>query len=945
MQKGAIIIRGVFVRAAVVAALAGVVVGIASAEPALASPADQSGAYQVDAAHDGSISDAGLAAPLTQAWSITLPSAASYPLIVNGTVFVIANGTLYALNQATGSTSWSRGVGSAVGLSYDRGRIFVVSSNGLLTAIDPATGSIDWSKQLPGQTSFSSAPTAANGIVYTGGAGSGGTVYAVRESDGQLLWTQAVENGDNSSPAVDAQGVYVTYACQQDYAFDPLAGTLLWHHSTGCEGGGGATPVVANGLVFSPGFATGNLILSAADGSELGPFNADKPPAVANDMAFMLSDSTLTAVKDSGQGVNAWTFSFGNLDTAPLVAGGLVFIGSSSGILPTSGSIYALDAATGATLWSTDNVGAAVSGSLGAANGTLIVPAGSQLVAYRTAGAITDPPGNTAAPTIDGVPAVGQLLAADVGIWSGLPTGYTYQWELCDGAGGICADINGATDFTYTPTPDDAGSTLRVKVVATNGNGSSAAVESAASEAVGGSASGPPVNKTLPTIDGTAQQDGFLTADPGTWSGNPTSFSYQWRRCTTTNPSSCSDITGETDGFYFPSSDDVGDRLVVRVIATNADGDSAPTDSAQTDPVLPPPPENLSSPTISGSAVVGMQLTADPGQWDGNPTSFTYQWFSCDINFDDCPNISGATEQTYVVQAAEVGRLIGVEVVASNQNGPSFPADSDVIGPVTGPPADLTPPAITGTAREGDTLTVSQGTWSGNPTGFAFQWYSCDDALDSCNAIPAATGSSYQVGFGDLGRRLVAGVVASNSSGPSVEKRSNATGLVVPAAPSLQFAPTIAGKAEVGRTLTAHPGSWTNSPTSYQYHWERCSASGANCTNISGAVGAAYPLASGDLGKRLVVEVVAVNAGGQSAPADSSDSPVVAAAPKCHVPKVVGLKLAAAKAKIHARQCSVGHITRKTSSPAKKGRVVSQSPKSGRTIADRGKVNLGVGKG
>jgi outer membrane protein assembly factor BamB len=176
MQKGAIIIRGVFVRAAVVAALAGVVVGIASAEPALASPADQSGAYQVDAAHDGSISDAGLAAPLTQAWSITLPSAASYPLIVNGTVFVIANGTLYALNQATGSTSWSRGVGSAVGLSYDRGRIFVVSSNGLLTAIDPATGSIDWSKQLPGQTSFSSAPTAANGIVYTGGAGSGGTV-------------------------------------------------------------------------------------------------------------------------------------------------------------------------------------------------------------------------------------------------------------------------------------------------------------------------------------------------------------------------------------------------------------------------------------------------------------------------------------------------------------------------------------------------------------------------------------------------------------------------------------------------------------------------------------------------------------------------------------------------------------------------------------------------
>ena len=349
-----------------------------------------------------------------------------------------------------------------------------------------------------------------NGIVYTGGAGSGGTVYAVRESDGHLLWTQSVENGDDSSPAVDAQGVYVTYACQQDYAFDPVAGNLLWHHSTGCEGGGGATPVVASGLVFSPGFAAGNLILSASDGSELGPYNAGPPPAVANDMAFMLSGSTLTAVKDSGQGVNAWTFSFGGLDTAPLVAGGLVFVGSSSGILPTSGSVYALDAATGTTLWST-------------------VTGRRRLRKFGRCERDPDRPGRQRAGRLsdgrrDHGPAcerfaaddrlhgrAGQLLAADVGVWSGLPTGYAYQWELCDGAGASCADINGATDATYTPAPGDLGSTLRVTVTATNDNGSSTPVESAASAAVSG---GPPVNKTVPTIDGTPQQDGFLSADP-----------------------------------------------------------------------------------------------------------------------------------------------------------------------------------------------------------------------------------------------------------------------------------------------------------------------------------------------------------------------------------------------------------------------------------------------
>jgi outer membrane protein assembly factor BamB len=933
------VIGRVLVRAALIVAVAGLVVGVAAGQ-ALASSADQARGYQLDSTHDGYIADAGLAAPLTQAWSITLPNPVSYPLIVNGMVFVTTNDTLYALNQATGGTMWSHGIGGGPGLAYDRGRIFVVTGSGLLTAFDPQSGSIDWSKQLPGQWSFSSAPSAANGIVYTGGAGSGGTVYAVRENDGQILWTQSVENGDNSSPAVNAQGVYVTYAAQQDYDFDPVSGSLLWHHTTCCEGGGGATPVVANGLVFSPGVGGfGNLILSTADGSELGGYNAGPSPAVTTDMAFMLSGSTLSAVKDSGQGVNAWQFTGdSHLDTPPLVAGGLVFVGSSQG------NLYALDAATGTTSWSTVNAAMDTTG-FAAANGTLVVPgAGDSLTAYRTDGSITDPPANNSLPTLDGPARAGQLVAADVGIWSGLPTGYTYQWELCDGAGANCADIDGATNAAYTPAPGDIASTLRVKVVATNDNGSSAPVESDASAAVSG---GMPVNQTLPTIDGTAQQDNLLFADPGTWSGNPTSYSYQWRRCDPVNTSSCSDIADATDDFYFPTPDDVGYRLVVRVVATNADGDSAPADSAPTDAVLPPPPENVSPPTISGSAEVGATLTTDNGEWTGSPTSYSYQWFSCDINFNSCPDIAGATNQSYVIGAADAGRYIGVDVTATNQYGDSFPGDgeSDVIGPVTGPPANLTAPTITGKAQLGQTLTLDQGTWSGSPTAFKYQWYSCDSALDTCNAIPAATGSSYQPGAADVGQRLVAGVVATNASGDSAEKRSDATDPVLPAQPSLQTPPTISGKAEKGQTLTAHHGSWSNSPSSYLYQWEQCDSGGNNCVSIAGALGAAYQLTGADVGMRLVVEVMAVNGGGQSLPAYSSDSAVVVGAAKCHVPKVVGLKLAKAKTKIRSGDCSVGQISKKASSAAKRGRVLSQSPKPGKTLASRGKVKLTVGKG
>src|SRR5262249_23861549 len=160
------------------------------------------------------------------------------------------------------------------------------------------------------------------------------------------------------------------------------------------------------------------------------------------------SGSTLTAIAGAGLGSADWTFTGdGNLDTAPLVVGGLVFVGSSGG------NLYALDAAAGTTSWST-NVGSPIPGpdeqnvsqpltGLGAANGALVVSAGSQLVAYRTAGAITTAPSNQSLPTIEGFAQIGQLQAADVGIWSGLPNSYAYQWELCDAAGANCADIPG----------------------------------------------------------------------------------------------------------------------------------------------------------------------------------------------------------------------------------------------------------------------------------------------------------------------------------------------------------------------------------------------------------------------------------------------------------------------------------------------------------------------
>jgi hypothetical protein len=61
-----------------------------------------------------------------------------------------------------------------------------------------------------------------------------------------VTWTAGVANGDDSSPAV-TDGIYVSDACEQSYRFDPATGATRWVHSTGCEGGGGKTPVIAAG--------------------------------------------------------------------------------------------------------------------------------------------------------------------------------------------------------------------------------------------------------------------------------------------------------------------------------------------------------------------------------------------------------------------------------------------------------------------------------------------------------------------------------------------------------------------------------------------------------------------------------------------------------------------------------------------------------------------------
>jgi hypothetical protein len=194
-------------------------------------------------------------------------------------------------------------------------------------------------------------------------------------------------------------------------------------------------------------------------------------------------------------------------------------------------------------------------------------------------------PANTAPPTISGTPAVGQMLTTSDGTWNNTPTSFAYQWLRCNAGGNSCANVANGTLKTYTLVGADAGHTMRVRVTATNADGSNSVQSAQTTVVAPATSSAAPKNTAPPTISGTPKVGEQLTADPGSWSGSPTSFAYQWQRCDA-DVASCSNVIGATGKAYGVSAGDLGYRLRVTVTARNAKGSDS-TNSAITTIVAP----------------------------------------------------------------------------------------------------------------------------------------------------------------------------------------------------------------------------------------------------------------------------------------------------------------------------------------------------------------------
>jgi hypothetical protein len=192
---------------------------------------------------------------------------------------------------------------------------------------------------------------------------------------------------------------------------------------------------------------------------------------------------------------------------------------------------------------------------------------------------------NTTPPTISGTAKVGQTVTAGEGTWSNTPTSYAYQWLRCNGGGNACVNVANGTQKTYTLVGVDSGNTMRVRVTATNADGSASAQSDKTTAVEPATSSAAPKNTGTPTIAGTAKVGQTLTADNGSWTGSPTAYTYAWQRCDA-DVASCANVVGATGKTYGVRIDDLGYRLRVSVTARNAKGNA--TASSAITPIVQP---------------------------------------------------------------------------------------------------------------------------------------------------------------------------------------------------------------------------------------------------------------------------------------------------------------------------------------------------------------------
>ena len=394
----------------------------------------------------------------------------------------------------------------------------------------------------------------------------------------------------------------------------------------------------------------------------------------------------------------------------------------------------------------------------------------------------------TGAPTISGTAQVGETLTSNtsgVADADGLDdVSFTYQW-LADHT-----DINGAIGSTYTLTDSEEGEAIKVEVTFTDDAGNDEFLTSAATAAVAAAEPTEPPDKPTGLEAAASHGQVVLTWDDPN-DDSITGYAIL-RRIPGVDPDGqFRELVRDTGTVAITYTDDTvksETRYTYRIKAINRAGTSERSRWVHIDTPAAPEPDSNSpatgAPAITGTARVGETLTADTsGIADAEglgSVQYEYQWLADDAD------ISGATNATYTLAAADEGKAISVQVsftddAGNNEARTSAGTDAVAAAPTPYSPATDTP-AISGTAQVGETLTANTSgiadADSLTNVSFTYQWMA-DDA-----DISGATGSTYTLADSEEGKAIKVEVSFTDAAGNQETLTSAATDVVAGAQPT-----------------------------------------------------------------------------------------------------------------------------------------------------------------
>jgi outer membrane protein assembly factor BamB len=256
----------------------------------------------------------------------------------------------------TSSWSYSLGTGNIIATPVTAdGRIVTASSNGTVAALDAATGKLLWSRAL--QAGVRATPAIANDQVAI--PTMGGALFSLDLADGAVLWQRAFGGQNYSSPLVvpaaspadaDTLVVGAGFPQQDVWRFNALTGEPMWHTAkntiagiiysspvladkrvvVGMNGGRFQSLDLASGAIDWKLDAAGDVYLSSplVVGDHLYAFPGD---AAASLFAVDINSGNPVpgfpvSIPDPAPVAGAQTLGRGPAISSPMTAGGLVIV-------------------------------------------------------------------------------------------------------------------------------------------------------------------------------------------------------------------------------------------------------------------------------------------------------------------------------------------------------------------------------------------------------------------------------------------------------------------------------------------------------------------------------------------------------------------------------------------------------------------------------------------